>query len=51
MRYVDNAWYYYRFNLKEYYKDNHIGMPAYDLNSDGLMYHPITGKRLCPIIR
>lgn len=49
MRYAkDNAWYYYRYNLAEYFKDNHIPVPDYDLDDKGSMIDKITGKRLCP---
>lgn len=46
---ADNAWYYFRYNLAEYFKDNNLKVPAYSLDSDGFMIHPITGQRLCPL--
>lgn len=45
----NNAWYYYRYNLAEYFIDNHIPVPAFSTDSDGFMTHSITGQRLCPI--
>lgn len=45
----NNAWYYYRYNLAEYFTDNHIPVPAFSTDSDGFMTHSITGQRLCPI--
>lgn len=44
----DNAWYIYRYNLFDYFKDNHIPIPKYSLDSEGFMTSPITGKKLCP---
>lgn len=49
LRYADNAWFYYRYNLTRYFADNHIPFPRYSLDSDGYMTHPITGQRLCPL--
>lgn len=50
LRYAaDNAWFYYRYNLAEYFRDNHISIPVYTLDSKGYMTHPITGQRLCLI--
>lgn len=48
LRYVDNAWYYLRYGLEQYFKDNHILVPQYSLDTNGFMIHPITGQRLCP---
>lgn len=48
LRYADNAWYYYRYNLAEYFKDNHIPVPKYSLNENGFMIHPTTNEYLCP---
>ena len=48
LRYADNAWYYYRYNLEQDFKDNNIPVPKYSLDADGFMVHPITGKKLCP---
>lgn len=44
----DNAWYYYRYNLANYFRDNWIAIPKYSLDSQGFMVHPITGQYLCP---
>lgn len=50
LRYAsDNAWYVYRYNLFKYFADNHLKIPAYSLDSEGFMTHPITGARLCPL--
>ena len=46
---ADNAWYYYRYNLAEYFTDNHIPVPAFSTDSDGYMTHLVTGQRLCPM--
>jgi hypothetical protein len=46
---ADNAWYVYRYNLFDYFKDNHIPVPAFSTDSDGFMTHSITGQRLCPM--
>ena len=48
MKYADNAWYYYRYNLEQYFKDNHIAIPDFKLDNQGFMIHPVTGERLCP---
>lgn len=45
----DNAWYVYRYNLFDYFRDNHIPVPAYSIDSDGFMCHSVTGQRLCPM--
>ena len=49
LRYADNAWYYYRYSLAEYFADNGIPIPSYALDSEGFMIHSITGQRLCPL--
>ena len=49
LRYADNAWYIFRYNLFDYFADNHIPVPLYTLDSDGFMVHHITGQRLCPL--
>lgn len=49
LRYADNAWYYFRYNLTRYFADNHIPVPAYSIDSDGFMVHSVTGQRLCPM--
>lgn len=48
LRYKDNAWFYLRYNLAEYFKDNHIAVPEYRLDAEGFMVHPITNQKLCP---
>lgn len=48
LRYADNAWYMLRYDLEQYYKDNHIPIPKYSLDADGFMVHHITGQKLCP---
>lgn len=48
LRYKDNAWFYLRYNLEDYFKDNHIAVPEYRLDTDGFMVHPITNQKLCP---
>lgn len=49
LRYADNAWFYYRYNLAEYFKENHIQVPDYAIDGEGYMTHPVTGVRLCPL--
>lgn len=44
----DNAWYYYRYNLEQYFKDNHISAPNFITDEGGFMRHPATNKLLCP---
>ena len=44
----DNAWYFYRYNLAEYFRDNHISIPSYDLDNQGFMIDKVTRKQLCP---
>ena len=44
----DNAWYYYRYNLAEYFKDNHIPVPSFRTDEGGFMRHPVTNELLCP---
>ena len=48
LRYANNAWYMLRYDLEQYYKDNHIPIPKYSLDSEGYMIHHITGQKLCP---
>lgn len=43
----DNAWYYYRYNLADYFTDNRLKVPDYATDIDGYMTHPITGQKLC----
>ena len=50
LRYAsDNAWYYYRYNLTEYFMNNHLKIPDYVIDSNGFMTHSVTGRRLCPL--
>lgn len=46
--YSQNAWFYLRYGLEQYFKDYNIPVPKYSLNENGFMVHPITGQRLCP---
>lgn len=49
MKYAkDNAWYYYRYNLEQYFRENHIPIPNFITDEDGFMRHPVTNKLLCP---
>lgn len=48
MGYSNNAWYYLRYGLQDYYNQYHIPVPKYSLDENGFMTHPITGKKLCP---
>lgn len=48
LRYTDNAWYYLRYNLEQYFIDNHIPVPKYSIDENGFMVHPVSGQRLCP---
>ena len=48
MKYADNAWYYYRYNLTDYFSQYHIPIPHYSLDTEGFMTNPITGEKLCP---
>lgn len=51
LRHADNAWYYHRYNLEEYFRDNNIPVPKYALDLQGYMIHPITGEKLCPLTK
>ena len=44
LRYVDNAWYLYRYNLFDYFKGNRIPIPAYAIDGEGYMIHHVTGQ-------
>lgn len=46
---LDNAWYYYRYNLADYFTDNRLKVPDYATDIAGYMTHPITGQKLCPL--
>lgn len=47
-KYKDNAWFYLRFGLQDYFRQYNIPIPAYSLDEQGFMVDCITGKRLCP---
>lgn len=49
LKYADNAWYVYRYNLFDYFNEYRIPVPVFSIDSDGFMVHPITGQRLCPL--
>lgn len=51
LRYKDNAWYYLRYNLEDYFRQYNIPVPQYSLDTDGFMVHPITGQKLCPFLK
>lgn len=46
---ADNAWYVYRYNLFEYFRDNHLNVLDYAIDGEGYMTHSVTGQRLCPL--
>lgn len=49
MRYAqDNAWYVYRYNLFNYFKEYNVKIPTYVLDDRGFMRHPVTYKALNP---
>lgn len=48
LKYADNAWYYLRYDLREYFREYHIPVPKYSIDEQGFMVHSITGQRLCP---
>ena len=48
MGYSNNAWFYLRYGLEQYFEDYHIPVPKYSLDTEGFMVHPVTGQRLCP---
>lgn len=50
LSYADNAWYYYRFNLAEYFTAYHIPVPPHTLDDKGFLVHPVTGQRLAPLV-
>ena len=49
LRYADNAWYVYRYNLFNYFKGNNIPVPNFSIDSNGFMVHSVTGQKLCPL--
>ena len=49
MRYAkSNAWYVYRYNLFDYFKQYNVSIPEFRLDERGYMIHPVTGQKLCP---
>lgn len=46
---ADNTWYYYRYNLADYFREYHIPVPNFSIDIDGFMTHPIIGQKLCPL--
>lgn len=50
MKYADNAWYYLRYGLQDYFKAYNIPVPEYDLDVDGFMIDKVTRKKLCPFL-
>ena len=46
--YSQNAWYYLRYGLQDYFRENYIPIPEYDLDEQGFMVDKITRKKLCP---
>lgn len=51
LKYADNAWYYYRYGLQDFFKEHHIPVPEYSLDAEGYMIDKITGKKLCPFYK
>lgn len=51
LKYADNAWYYLRYNLEDFFKEHHIPVPEYSLDDEGYMIDKITGKKLCPFYK
>lgn len=51
LRYADNAWYYLRYGLQDYFQQYNIPIPKYSLDEQGFMIHPITGEKLCPFYK
>lgn len=50
LRYAaDNAWYYYRYNLVDYFNAYNISVPKFSADIDGFMCHSVTGQKLCPL--
>lgn len=46
---ADNAWYYYRYNLVDYFNAYNISVPKFSIDSSGFMCHSVTGQKLCPM--
>lgn len=51
LRYSNNAWYYLRFGLQDYFEQNNIPVPKYDLDENGFMIDINTRQRLCPFYK
>lgn len=47
-RYSQNAWYYYRYDLADYFKEYNIPKPEYILDERGYMLAPFSNRKLCP---
>lgn len=47
-RYSQNAWYYYRYDLDNYFSEYHIPVPEYDLDEQGFMIDIYSRRKLCP---
>jgi len=45
-----NAWHMLRYGLQEYYKQQRLLVPRYELNELGRMVDPVTKKELCPYL-
>lgn len=43
-----NAWYYYRYNLVDFFKAHNIPVPEFTTDKDEYMVDVVTGQRLCP---
>lgn len=43
-----NAWYYYRYNLADFFIAHSIPVPEFTTDKDGYMIDVVTGQRLCP---
>ena len=43
-----NAWYYYRYNLVDFFKAHNIPVPEFTNDKDEYMVDVVTGQRLCP---
>lgn len=48
MKYANNAWYYLRYGLQDYFQQYHIPVPKYKIDEVGFMRHPVTNQLLCP---
>lgn len=43
-----NVWYYYRYNLADFFIAHSIPVPEFTTDKDGYMIDVVTGQRLCP---